>query len=245
LDRNESPLSVLLASSTSWLYNAPRALFGLASSASASASAPSTQLSFIADLRKKQEKSAQLQQDKDIVGLEPLPDEEEEEQSSGGGGDGNNEASPSLLEKKISKILAKLRLIAQIKNAFHYRPEADEDSDLNFNITSDNSNSSEPHQKEDLAASIDPRIADGGKAQSENIQLIPPATSQRAKDTEPTKVDLEANRVYRATEPNRLGALGVFFAELVGSVVGLTYGAFAQILSAGQSPVTVSTSEGL
>ncbi|CAG9767641.1 unnamed protein product [Ceutorhynchus assimilis] len=221
-------------SSTTWVIQGPRALFGLAGSASASASSPSTTASYIADLRRKDSKAAQLQEEKSLVGLEPLSEEVNKSNEEAN----NNEASPSLLQKKIGKVLAKLRLIAQIKNAYHYKPEEHE-HESNITLTSQE-NTTEENQTESKA----------------NIQQIPSAAYGVPLNDEdqPEKIQIEINDKLendfkhesdKIKEPNRLSTIGVFFAEILGSIVGLTYGAFAQITSANQNPVTASSSEGL
>lgn len=76
---------------SSWIYNAPRAL------ASASASVTTTPLSHIADLRRK--KAEQLQEEK--------TGEESEMTLPGPSGesDSTNEVSPSLFQKKVSDFI--------------------------------------------------------------------------------------------------------------------------------------------
>ncbi|XP_050299456.1 uncharacterized protein LOC126738258 [Anthonomus grandis grandis] len=265
----------VIALPTSWIYTAPRALFGLAGSASASASA-ATPKSVIADLRRKDVKAAELQEFNDGMGTSyNEPDEDKESE--------NNEVYPSLFQKKINKILGKLRLIAQIKQAYRYQPE-DHNSDTNITLSSQEDNVDAPKSnstvtiqkdKENIKTNIAPKKAD---YRSQNIQHVPASAPlnddqvmqssnvlelQESPNDEPLKVDLDADKLNDnvevlitpqtpflrkeklRNEPSRLGTLGVFFVELVGSLVGLTYGAVAQITSGGQSPVTISTSEGL
>ncbi|XP_066144213.1 uncharacterized protein [Euwallacea fornicatus] len=225
-----------------WVYNAPRALFDLASSASASASAPITAASYITDFRRQSAKVTQLQEEKD--GIDPFPEENDEELN----GENANEASPNLFHKKIGKILTKLRLIAQIKNAYHNRSEKNDESMKDTNSTNIK-NDTKPVPTSSVNITI-----------LEHIQQIPttPKKSPKAEAETPIEVNLEIDQInkdklvtnkknekLKEQEPSRLGSLGIFFVELLGSIVGLTYGAVAQIAAGGQSPVTVSTSEGL
>lgn len=86
---------------------------------------------------------------------------------------------------------------------------------------------------------------------SENIQQIPaaapPILPLQVNQIDDKLMELKEKPVEKLVEEPRspLRTLGVFFAELLGSIVGLTYGAVAQISAGGQSPVTLSTSEGL
>uniref|UniRef100_A0AAR5Q4C5 Transmembrane protein n=1 Tax=Dendroctonus ponderosae TaxID=77166 RepID=A0AAR5Q4C5_DENPD len=220
----------LIGGCTSWVYTAPRALAGLAGSASASSPSSPAGL-VIADLRSRKAEELTKQ-------VESLEDSGVEEDTA-------NEASPSLLKKKIGKILTKLRLIAQLKNAYHYKPEESDPEDTTMSMAVDSSEA----QPTDASAHV-----------SENIQQIP-AAAPPIQDTpiRPLVVDLQVSQIddkllnlkeepaEKPVEEARspLRSLGVFFAELLGSIVGLTYGAVAQISAGGQSPVTISTSEGL
>ncbi|KAH1011857.1 hypothetical protein HUJ04_001137 [Dendroctonus ponderosae] len=237
----------LIGGCTSWVYTAPRALAGLAGSASASSPSSPAGL-VIADLRSRKAEELTKQ-------VESLEDSGVEEDTA-------NEASPSLLKKKVSvgggngpktlnrlvqigKILTKLRLIAQLKNAYHYKPEESDPEDTTMSMAVDSSEA----QPTDASAHV-----------SENIQQIP-AAAPPIQDTpiRPLVVDLQVSQIddkllnlkeepaEKPVEEARspLRSLGVFFAELLGSIVGLTYGAVAQISAGGQSPVTISTSEGL
>ncbi|XP_019768109.2 uncharacterized protein LOC109543037 [Dendroctonus ponderosae] len=215
----------LIGGCTSWVYTAPRALAGLAGSASASSPSSPAGL-VIADLRSRKAEELTKQ-------VESLEDSGVEEDTA-------NEASPSLLKKKIGKILTKLRLIAQLKNAYHYKPEESDPEDTTMSMAVDSSEA----QPTDASAHV-----------SENIQQIPAA----APPIRPLVVDLQVSQIddklldlkeepaEKPAEEARspLRSLGVFFAELLGSIVGLTYGAVAQISAGGQSPVAISTSEGL
>ncbi|KAH1018183.1 hypothetical protein HUJ05_005997 [Dendroctonus ponderosae] len=232
----------LIGGCTSWVYTAPRALAGLAGSASASSPSSPAGL-VIADLRSRKAEELTKQ-------VESLEDSGVEEDTA-------NEASPSLLKKKVSvgggngpktlnrlvqigKILTKLRLIAQLKNAYHYKPEESDPEDTTMSMAVDSSEA----QPTDASAHV-----------SENIQQIPAA----APPIRPLVVDLQVSQIddklldlkeepaEKPAEEARspLRSLGVFFAELLGSIVGLTYGAVAQISAGGQSPVAISTSEGL
>lgn len=131
---------------------------------------------------------------------------------------------------QVVKILTKLRLLAQIKNAYHYRPEEEnEDSEevtvVNNTTSSVNITFEEPQVQKEL------------ETVPEDVEVVPVNTKISVSKVKSGKLKEE--------EPSRLSNLGVFFAELVGSIVGLTYGAVAQIASGGQNPVTISTSEGL
>ncbi|XP_076257110.1 uncharacterized protein LOC143194302 [Rhynchophorus ferrugineus] len=251
--------SINIVASTPWLHKNRNSssLFSFASSAS---TVSSTTESHIADLRKKAEKSAQLQQDKEIVQQEDLADDEDDESS---GDDVNievNEASPSFIRKKVSKILAKLRLIAQIKNAYHAsKGLSKHHRNLTFSITpSKNSTDHQIKSAEDTEEFEVESIA----PQSQNIQQIYrySGPSERLilpneRIDEPTKVAVEVNEINdkvenidkpdtnkaQEPEPSRFGPLGVFFAELFGTLVGLTYGAVTQLTSGNQSPVVQST----
>jgi len=78
---------------SSWIYNGPRAL------ASASASVTTTPLSHIADLRRKSAKAEQLQEEKNSEESEmALP-------GPSGESDRTNEVSPSLFQKKVSDFI--------------------------------------------------------------------------------------------------------------------------------------------
>ncbi|XP_066259993.1 uncharacterized protein [Euwallacea similis] len=226
----------------SWVYTAPRALFDLAGSASASASAPTTTASYITDFRRKTAKVTQLQEEKDDIGS--FPEENDEEPN----GENDNEASPNLLHKKIGKILTKLRLIAQIKNAYHNIPVKND----GFMEENTNTTSTKNDTKPVPTSSVNITIL-------EHIQQIPatPKKSLKIGTEPPVEMDLEIEQIndklvtnkknekLKEQEPSRLESLGIFFVELLGSIVGLTYGAVAQIAAGGQSPVTISTSEGL
>ncbi|XP_030747660.1 uncharacterized protein LOC115876099 [Sitophilus oryzae] len=254
---------------TPWLYKAPGAILGLASSASSSASAAATPLSHIIDLRRKEEKSAQLQEDKQLSGSGEIDDNKEEVEASGDGIDKDeneeaNEASPSFITKKVNKILAKLRLIAQIKNVYHYNKDIRENNfkpNLTFNITPVQS-TTENDLKKEVLNTTDLKI-EPVKEKSQKIQQVtpyfykPPKTSivfPKENLYEPTKIDIDVNAVndklqetkelnekIQEPEPGRFGPVGVFFAELLGTVVGLTYGAIAQFTSGTQSPIEAST----
>lgn len=119
---------------------------------------------------------------------------------------------------QVVKILTKLRLLAQIKNAYHHRPDESEDSEentvVNNTTSSVNITFEEPQVQKDL-----------------EVEVVPVTTR--------VSVSKVKNNKLKEEEPSRLSNLGIFFAELVGSIVGLTYGAVAQIASGGQNPVTI------
>ncbi|KAL1501283.1 hypothetical protein ABEB36_006633 [Hypothenemus hampei] len=223
-------------SATSWLYNAPRAIFNIASSASATASSlPQASSKFVVDFRKKNIKAAELEQDKNLK-LDSLEANDNEEKMA-------NEASPSLLRKKISKILTKFRLIAQIKNAHHYKSE---DSQHETSTSINNEQTTTVESVKNRSSFV--------QEKSKYIQHIPPVssydTSNKETTEKPTTIELDISQIpdeqqHITEDPSRFGTLGVFFAELIGSLVGLTYGAVAQLGATGQNPVTISTSEGL
>ncbi|KAJ8957919.1 hypothetical protein NQ318_001916 [Aromia moschata] len=215
-----------LASATPFLYGAPRALTTLATSASASASNPLAPVSHIADLRTKQKKAEQLQtekqlgEDEEVAPPSPPNEEEEEEDESA------NEASPSLFQKKVGKILTKLRIISRLT-----APRAELD---------DNKDGDEEIQKGELGE-VDVELVDDAKSKENDTEVLP--TFQKviytdSRQGKPIRYTLDLNEKLTeeedgGSEPQkamgRLEQVGVFFAELVGSIVGLVYGAAAQI----------------
>lgn len=94
---NLKKTQLISMTTSSWIYNAPRALFGAAGAASASASVTTTPLSHIVDLRRTSAKAEQLQEEKNDF-------EEPEIVLSGptGESESTNEVSPSLFQKKVS-----------------------------------------------------------------------------------------------------------------------------------------------
>ncbi|KAJ8981928.1 hypothetical protein NQ317_002098, partial [Molorchus minor] len=198
-----------------FLYGAPRALTSLASSASASASAPREPISHIIDLRMKQQKAEKLQAEKQLAEDDGgLLEEEEDDEAT-------NEASPSLFQKKVGKILTKLRIITALTNV------------------GNSGNTDRQKEVEDLDAS---RALEDNREENNTDKDIPTFQKviyPRPGLAKPIRFQLDVNeRLTDAADDQagnedetagRLGQIGMFFAELIGSIVGLVYGAAAQV----------------
>lgn len=216
-------------SSIPLLQNAPAALINLAASASSSASSSQAQpYTNIADLRRKHEKIQQIQ------GKDELENEEDgltldDEMNT-------NEANPSFLQKKINKILAKLRLLSEISQVFQtnnensdIEPPEEFDSDGEMTTIKETTN-----QIDENVNSTSVRDVEEVKEQSFQKAIYlksgvePPIRfTLDLKDT-----SIEDNSA--TTEPTsdkqkgRFGQVGIFFAEILGSIVALAYGAAMQ-----------------
>ncbi|XP_060533335.1 uncharacterized protein LOC132706179 [Cylas formicarius] len=230
------------------LYTAPRALFNLASSASASASQATTPLLNIVNLSRRQEKATQLKEDHGLTEQEDLLAENQgaatdDSSVEEGSGSGNNEASPSIFQKKINKLVAKLNFIAQLKSAFHRGSEASTEAPEQFETTT----TTTAVTSKIKITFEDPVQSNSTVIQtlkvSENIQQIPNTKygSPKKVSEGPEKIDLQVNEVTREVvekipkreEINKepvggLDRIRLFFAQMVGRLVGFTYGAFGR-----------------
>ncbi|KAG5895553.1 hypothetical protein JTB14_010696 [Gonioctena quinquepunctata] len=212
-------ISVLCMFETIWakpfLNNAPAAITNLATSASASASSIATPLTHIADLTRRQEKAEKLRAEKQLIEDDQFQFEENADEDT-------NEASPSLLQKKFNKLVTKIRFFTGLSAA----------------VTNNNRDSYE--ELEDFFNST----AEVTTPDSPTFQkVIYPHGKNRA----PLKLNLKIGKGDASEEAmnadvgedvvvmGRIGQIGVFFAELLGSVVGLAYGAAAHLNNALQA----------
>ncbi|XP_023311284.1 uncharacterized protein LOC108909225 [Anoplophora glabripennis] len=234
------------------LQNAPTAaLTNLATSASASA--PPRPVSHIADLRKKQQKVEQLSQSEKLLAGD---DDTDGNLSVEGADDGDNEAAPTLLQKKIGKILRKIRFFSTLANASggnggHGDGNVDETGSSLSNTTIQTTTEGNTNLNDTLDGT--PDISENDVRTSEEITTERTRTFQKviyphSKHDAPFKVSFDVNEkivnrpdtedvaehsqnIQMVEDMSRLGQIGVFFAEIVGSIVGLIYGAAAHITS--------------
>ncbi|CAH1184565.1 unnamed protein product, partial [Phyllotreta striolata] len=205
-----------LASSKPFLHNA---LLTLASSASASSSSPSAKLTNIADYTKKQEKVQELENEKRLTNTDIVNPIDSDEQT-------NNEATPSLIRKQLNKFLAKIQFLSTLSAS---------QAPMDVEETAEGATAT---PKSEVKIEFD--------GPGEHIQRL---TGSRKEYGIPLRINLEINEVAgnsteaaedaveaagSAEEAARVGQLGVFFAELFGSLVGLVYGAIAHINNAAQ-----------
>ncbi|XP_019878384.1 uncharacterized protein LOC109606262 isoform X6 [Aethina tumida] len=205
--------------STPFLYN-PSSLPALISSASAPN--PSVN-SNIADLRMK--KLERLQEEKEG------PVEEEDVKVVE-----DNEAAPTLLQKKIGKILAKLRFIAQFSRFGNNEPSQEEDDfDKEFNdegtsknrtiiFTQTANEANETAKLTQTADEVEPT------ASVESLEELETPTKQDKPDR--ITINIQTDKIKRESPKGNLSIkpsdIGVFFMEVLGSILGLAYGAVAQ-----------------
>ncbi|CAH0549233.1 unnamed protein product [Brassicogethes aeneus] len=215
-------LSVLqICLSSPFLYN-PSAIPSLISSASA-ASSSNPQISMnIADLREK--KTGKLQEEKE--GPIEMPEEHLFEEN-------DNEVAPSLLQKKVNKIIAKLRLISTLSNLGRNNEETNfEENDANatkmiMNPKQEISNISRLTLKKDIEAVVP-------TASVESIEDLEEEKSRKKEDKpEKITINIQTDKIIKRESPRgnislSPGDIGVFFMELFASFVGLAYGAAAQ-----------------
>ncbi|RZC32996.1 FA desaturase domain containing protein [Asbolus verrucosus] len=181
-----------------FLYHAPQALTSLVSSASA---ASSGSLSNIAKLPKL---------DDDDFFKESLENSRNQNEEEGM----KNEASPSLIQNKINKIVQKIRFLSMLTNSGNHN-----DDDFQKERDAFDKEFEEDFGKEELVE---------GSGYFYN---------------KPDKVQIGAKQ--ETTENNRINInpanIGVFFMELIGSLVGLAYGAAAQLNYGGSTTAPPST----
>nr|XP_023014603.1 uncharacterized protein LOC111504317 isoform X1 [Leptinotarsa decemlineata] len=204
-----------------FLYNAPIALTNLATSASASASSPPGPVTNIADLTRRQDKAEKLQAEKQIVENDNFHFDDDIDEDK-------NEASPSLFQKKLNKILAKIRFISTISTVVRGNNHSNEGS----SDTQDN-NPEEFEIDTKKTENTTPLISEQQTFQ----KVIYPNRNYGA----PLKLNLKIGGDPGSTEiteeenvgdnasAGRIGHIGVFFAEILGSIVGLAYGAAAHL----------------
>lgn len=215
-------------SCTPFLQNAPSALLNLAAAASSSASNRWQHYTNIADLRRRHDKVEQMQ------GKYSMEDNEDDlspqEEMN------NNEATPNFLQKKIRKILFKLKLISDLSNVFH---TSDESSTNSVNVDFDSSEYATNNDVQEITTV-------SSFKEREDVEEIPKQTFQKtiySKSTNeaPIKLTLdinetsenedqntEINDANNEDQKNRFGQVGVFLAEVFGSLVALAYGASIQ-----------------
>ncbi|XP_028130810.2 uncharacterized protein LOC114326596 [Diabrotica virgifera virgifera] len=210
------------------LYNLPRAIFSLAGSASASSSSVDTSESAkftnIVDYHKKEEKRQQLQTEKRIGEDDDISDDPAEKEE--------NEASPSFLQKKVNKILAKIQLFSTFSDS-----SATQDLEVEEETKS---NSTEETPKSDVIIDFGDFPSPTPKVAGSQKVVVP------AEYGAPLRLTWDNNDAENITDiehiinpncthiesTNKLGQIGVYFAELFGSIVGLAYGAMAHINNA-------------
>ncbi|XP_072383735.1 uncharacterized protein [Diabrotica undecimpunctata] len=210
------------------LYNLPRAIFSLAGSASASSSSvdnsQSAKFTNIVDYHKKEQKRQQLQTEKRIGEDDEISDDPVEKEE--------NEASPSFLQKKVNKILAKIQLFSSFSDS-----SATQDSEVEEETKN---NSTEKTPKSDVIIDFGNFPSPTPKTAGSQKVVVP------AEYGAPLRLTLDINDVENVTDiehinspncthiesTNKLGQIGVYFAELFGSIVGLAYGAMAHINNA-------------
>lgn len=216
-------------SCTPYLHNAPAALINFLSLASASLQPqPYTN---IADLRRRHEKAEEIQSkyaaDEEIVN--PTPQDEMK----------TNEVTPNIFQKKFSSLLAKLKLISNLSKMFIDSNE-NENNHTSLDINDDGKTSTIHNSIES-----DIMVSNLTSNDREEVEGIPKQqlrkTIYRANNT-PIKFTLDIKGVDENNvtniiqndqntqdQMNRFGQVGVFLAEVVGSIVALAYGAVIQL----------------
>ncbi|KAJ8971256.1 hypothetical protein NQ314_000797, partial [Rhamnusium bicolor] len=188
-----------------FLYSAPRALTSLASSASASASSPSESITNIADLRRKQQKAAALQEEKQLV--------EEDDDGAGfleGDEDANNEAAP-MSGSSGNGDTSNKTVNGQDNDFKKELEEFDREFENDVLNKKDEENNTEggtfqkviyPHS--DSAVPI--KVSFNINEKTVNRKQTEEITEGRDDDQ------------FEDTSMSKLGQIGVFFAELLGSL---------------------------
>lgn len=165
----------------------------------------------------------------------------------------NNEASPSLIQKKINKILAKIQLLTSFtvsSSSSTETPDLELDSDDNNNNTTDGIT-------EMPKSGVKIQFEDVTTKQPKKSEIIQKISSPTKEYGIPLRINLEINdleNIDNATDieenievsssnqnMNRIGQIGIFFVELFGSLVGLAYGAVAHLNNTIQGTGTPET----
>ena len=122
----------------------------------------------------------------------------------------NNEALPGLLQKKISKVLRKLQLISQLARSIVPKPteKYDPDFDVDFD---ENDNVDNTTRTDDFDTKTPPN-------DNEDVETVDEEQSS------PTGTFQLSPR-----------AIGVYFTDIVGSLIGLIYGIAGQLSNSNSS----------
>lgn len=148
----------------------------------------------------------------------------------------NNEAAPSILQKKIRKILLKLKLISELSNIFHTSDENsmnETDVDLDSSEYTTNNDDSKittvvPFKdKEDVEEISKPTFQKTIYTKSTNEAPIKLTLNINEKN-EDEEDNISISETIDENQMNRFGPVGVFLAEVFGSLVALAYGATIQ-----------------
>lgn len=137
--------------------------------------------------------------------------------------DNGNEVVPSIIQKKISAILRKIQYYTQFSNNANSGNDAEMNDFDDFFKDNDNDdeNKEEKEQGQVTEGNIDDEDDKNGEVEDITVSAANSITESRIPITEHT-----------ALTPS---SIAVFFMELVGTVMGLLYGATAQIGNSKQS----------
>lgn len=210
-------------------------------SASSSASSRTQHGSNIADLTRRQEKIQEMQG--------KYAEAQNEDNLTAEAEMNSNEATPNLLQKKINKILTKLKLISSISNILNTN-NGDNDNNSTegsnnvvttgrsgIEITEENSNTTSNKNKEEVEEI--PEMIFQKSIYPKSINESPIKFTLGF--NERTEDNTEANETNKSKEMNRFGQVGVFLAEVLGSIVALAYGAAIQLTHLTQGTLTPPT----
>lgn len=129
-----------------------------------------------------------------------------------------NEALPSLVQKKIGKILNKLQLISTLRGSPNHRGVTNNNDndgdDFEFSVDDDN--------EDDVfkATTFQPNFEQENLLEGDNKENAKQKSTNRA-----TFLRAEPSNNFNVSPGN----IVVFFMELVGTIAGLAYGAAAQL----------------
>lgn len=154
-----------------------------------------------------------------------------------------NEASPNFLQKKVEKILSKLQFISNV---------------FNTNNNNNNNEITEMPNTEVITSDImeitEETVTTISDENKEDVEEISEETLQKAiypksSNEPPIRFTLDikdvteennitTNEINNEKQTNRFGQVGVFFAEILGSIVALAYGAALQLNQITQGTTT-------
>lgn len=133
------------------------------------------------------------------------------EEEPPGDSNGQNDVLPTLVQKKIGKVLRKIQLITRLSNN-----------------GADNQGNEGGGDLDDFADEFDDSTEVTTEAAAEEVEVD--------KEVEEVVTEVQQPPVATTVKPGISGNfmetannIGVFFMELIGSIVGLAYGAVAQI----------------
>lgn len=148
-----------------------------------------------------------------------------------------NEVTPNIIQKKIGKILTKLKLISDISNIFFPNNEiVNNETNMVFNNTSEFTNNNENMELTTITSSKDEEDVEEISQQTFQKNIYPKSAEEPpirfTLDIKGADEDRENYPAQDDTSPedqkNLFGQVGIFLAEVLGSIVALAYGAAIQ-----------------